>query len=496
MPFNSLQFVWFFPIVIALYFATPHRHRWILLLVASYYFYMSWRVEYALLIMASTLVVYFTSIGIEEAASERRKKLLLGVNVVFNLGLLFTFKYFNFVSSSLQQAFDYLRLDLHLPLLNVLLPVGISFYTFQITSYSIDVYRGEKEAERHLGIFALFVCFFPQLVAGPIERSGDLLPQFYRQYDFDYVRVTDGLMQMFWGLFKKVVIADRLAAVVDHVYAAPHGFGGFSLLLASVFFPFQVYCDFSGYSDTAVGAARVMGYELTTNFNRPYAARSVPEYWRRWHISLTTWFNDYLYLPTVVKRRGWGVKIAVVWALMVTFTLSGLWHGAYWTFITFGMIHGIALCLEFTTRARRKKLTAWIPKTLYSYLCLAFMLCFIVFVDVFFRARTMSDALYIIHHMVTGSLHDVAYLAKAHFSLASIKALLTDVGVPKWDIAIAMELIVFLEVVQLVQSRIVIRQALRLRPPWQRWAVYYGMTVMFLMLGSFNNTVQFIYFQF
>lgn len=496
MPFNSLHFVWFFPVVVALYFALPYRYRWGMLLAASYYFYMSWRVEYALLIMASTLVVYFTAIGIEEAQTERRKKQMLGVSVVFNLGLLFAFKYFNFLGTELQKLVDSFGLGFDVPLLNVLLPVGISFYTFQIVSYSIDVYRGEKEAERHLGIFALFVCFFPQLVAGPIERSNDLLPQFYKKFDFDYVRVTDGLKQMFWGLFKKVVIADRLAAIVDQVYASPRDYDGFALLLASVLFPFQVFCDFSGYSDTAVGAARVMGYELTNNFNRPYAARSVPEYWRRWHISLTTWFNDYLYLPTVVKRRGWGVTIAVIWALMVTFTLSGLWHGAYWTFILFGTIHGTALCLEFTTRTRRKKLTAWIPAPIYSYLCLAFMLSFVVFVDVFFRAATLSDALYIIPHMITGTVDDFVHVAEVGFSLGAIKALFTGLGVPKWDIAMAMGLIVFLELVQLVQSRVVIREALALRPTWQRWTVYYAMTVMFLLLGSFNNTVQFIYFQF
>jgi len=482
--------------VVSLYFAVPHRARWTLLLAASYYFYMSWRVEYALLIMASTLVVYFTTIGIQEAESERRKRFFVGVSVVFNFGLLFVFKYFNFLGSSLQQLADHLTLGVHVPVLHFLLPVGISFYTFQIVSYTIDVYRGDKEAERHFGIFALFVCFFPQLVAGPIERSGDLLPQFFEKHEFDYVRVTDGLKQMFWGLFKKVVIADRLAVVVDHVYSNPTDLDGFPLLLASVFFPFQVYCDFSGYSDIAVGAARVMGFELTTNFNRPYAARSVPEYWRRWHISLTTWFNDYLYLPTVVKRRDWGVRIAVVWALMVTFTLSGLWHGAYWTFIVFGMIHGSALCIEFLTRARRKKLTAFLPPLVYSYLCLGFMLSFIVFVDVFFRASTMSDALYIIPHMITGTVRDLVDLKNAGFSLGAIKGMFAGLGAPKWDIALAMVLIVFLELVQLVQARIVIREALRPRPTWQRWSLYYAMGVLFLLLGAFNNSVQFIYFQF
>lgn len=496
MPFNSLHFIYFFPTVVFLYFAIPARFRWILLLAASYYFYMSWRVAYAGLIVASTLVVYFSAIRIEEATDPRWKKFFLLVSVVFNLGILFAFKYFNFLSTSLQQLFDHWQLGFRAPIFDVLLPVGISFYSFQVVSYSIDVYRGDKTAERHLGIFALFVCFFPQLLAGPIARSGNLIPQFFEKHDFDYVRVTDGLKQMFWGLFKKVVIADRLAVLVDTVYAEPRNYDGFALLLASVFFVFQVYCDFSGYSDVAIGSAKVMGYRLATNFNRPYAARSVPEYWRRWHMSLTTWFMDYLYLPTVVKRRNWGFQVAVVWATMVTFTLSGLWHGAYWTFIVFGMIWGVALCLEVSTRRPRKRLTSFIPPRIYNHLCLIAMLIFVTYVDVFFRASTMSDALYIISNMTSGTLREFWGVAQAGFSPAAANLLIQGLILDRYDILLAITLIVFLELVQLVQSKVVISEFLRERPTWQRWTVYYAATVAFLLLGSFNNSVQFIYLQF
>ena len=473
MPFNSLQFVWFFPIVIALYFATPHRHRWILLLVASYYFYMSWRVEYALLIMASTLVVYFTSIGIEEAASERRKKLLLGVNVVFNLGLLFTFKYFNFVSSSLQQAFDYLRLDLHLPLLNVLLPVGISFYTFQITSYSIDVYRGEKEAERHLGIFALFVCFFPQLVAGPIERSGDLLPQFYRQYDFDYVRVTDGLMQMFWGLFKKVVIADRLAAVVDHVYAAPHGFGGFSLLLASVFFPFQVYCDFSGYSDMARGIARLFGIRIANNFRLPYLAPNPMALWQRWHRTLAFWFRDYVYGP-LSRSLGPGTGRAA--AALATMGLVGLWHGAAWTYVLWGFGWGVVLVVHRLVRGPIARFVRRHPRAAPWRTVLGTALTFYLWLTLgtFFVAPDAAIALRFLWHFHTGF----------------------DTSPGAWrDLATVLYYSSPLVAMQIAQFRAGRIDLVPELPAPARFAIYAGLTFLLLVMGA-EADQEFFYFAF
>lgn len=496
MLFNSLDFVVFFPIVVALYFATPAKWRWALLLAASYWFYLSWRVEYGILIVGSTLVAYGTGIAIEKAATERRKQLWLALAVVFNLGILFAFKYFNFLGTTLQQLFDATGLAWDVPLFRLLLPIGISFYTFQVVGYLIDVYRGDKQAERHLGVFALFVCFFPQLGAGPIERAGNLIPQFFEKHDFEYARVTDGLKQMFWGLFKKVVIADRLGVLVDTVYARPTEFEGFALLLATVFFVFQVYCDFSGYSDVAVGTAQVMGYRLTTNFNRPYAARSVPEYWRRWHISLTNWFNDYLYLPTVVKRRGSGFPLATVWALMVTFTLSGLWHGAYWTFILFGVIHGTGLCLEVVTRKQRKRLTAWIPPRVYDVLCLFAMFGFVCCVDVLFRAKTVTEAAYIVPHMIFGTIGELSRWVASGFSLSIASQMIQGVGMHRNEIATAIALIVFLEIVQLYQSRVVIREWLQTRPTWQRWTVYYAMSIAFLFLGSFNSSVEFIYFQF
>ncbi|MFC1785350.1 MBOAT family O-acyltransferase, partial [Candidatus Neomarinimicrobiota bacterium] len=291
MLFNSTQFIIFFPVVVFFYFLLPHRFRWMLLLVASYYFYMCWKAEYLLLILGSTIVDYIVAIQMSRQSTKAKKKLYLILSLAVNLGLLFGFKYFNFFSDSFRTIFDQFNVLYNVPTFKVLLPVGISFYTFQTLSYTIDVYRGKREPEKHLGIFALYVAFFPQLVAGPIERSTRLLPQLVKKYNFDYNRVTDGLKLMLWGFFKKVVIADRVAVIVNQVYNNPNDAAGLPLLIGTYLFAFQIYCDFSGYSDIAIGAAKVFGIDLMQNFRRPYFAKSIREFWQRWHISLSTWFR-------------------------------------------------------------------------------------------------------------------------------------------------------------------------------------------------------------
>ena len=492
MLFNSLEFVYFFPLVAFFYFWLPQKSRWLLLLVASYYFYASWQIQYAVLIFSSTVVTYFAAIKISQTGRLKYKKVILTSSIAFHLAILFLFKYFNFFAVSLNEVFLTFEMTSEIKLLQVLLPIGISFYTFQIISYTLDVYSGERKPERHFGVFALFVSFFPQLVAGPIERSGNLLPQFFEKHEFTYKQSVQGLRLIFWGLFKKVVIADRLALVVDQVYANPTDYSGFSLVLAAVFFVFQVYCDFSGYSDIAVGSAKIMGFDLTKNFNRPYASRSVSEYWRRWHISLTSWFNDYIFMPLVYTNRRRGVITATVLALLVTFSLSGLWHGAYWTFILFGLTHGFALCLEYLTRFRRAKLAKSINPKFYSFFSLCLMFTCICFVDVFFRASTVADALYIIPNMIVGSIDDLRFLIDSGFSYRSILSLFYGLGVAKTEIAIGLLLIFFLEVAQFVNSRYDITKLRK----WQRWMVYYTIGLAFVFLGSFNNSIQFIYFQF
>ena len=299
---------------------------------------MSWKAEYIILIIISTLVDYIAGKKIYTSNSRKEKKFFLWLSILVNIGILFGFKYFNFFNESTGIIFGELNLFYNIPQLEVLLPVGISFYTFQTLSYTIDIYRGKTIPESHLGIFALYVSFFPQLVAGPIERSNNLLPQFKRYYYFEYNRVVSGLRLMLFGLFKKVVIADRLAEHVNQVYNSPDQYFGISIIMATILFAFQIYCDFSGYSDIAIGAARVMGIRLMINFNLPYSSRSISEFWKRWHISLSSWFKDYFYIALGGNRV---VKWKWYYNLLLTFLVSGLWHGANWTFLLWGLLHGI-----------------------------------------------------------------------------------------------------------------------------------------------------------
>lgn len=375
MLFNTIDFLYFFILVVTVYFIMPKRYTWVLLLASSYFFYMYWKPIYILLIVFSTFVDYFSAIMIEKSTTKVKKKLFLILSLCSNLGLLFVFKYFNFFSEIFTDGFFTHKL---------LLPVGISFYTFQTLSYTIDVYRGRTKAERHFGIFALYVSFFPQLVAGPIERSHHLLPQFRKKRSFDGLRILEGLQQMAWGLFKKVVIADRAAIIVNEVYGNLEAYSGGYLILATIAFAFQIYSDFSGYSDIAIGSAKVLGFDLMKNFNEPYLSKSIRDFWSRWHISLSTWFRDYLYFPLGGSKKG------LAWMyinMMIIFVVSGLWHGAAFTFIVWGLYHGILNALEKSLGYKGNILT--IPIT--------FILVNIGWV--FFRASSVTESWVIIKKM-------------------------------------------------------------------------------------------------
>ena len=362
--------------------------------------------------------------------------------------------------------------------MKLLLPVGISFYTFQAVGYLIDVYRGERKAERHLGLFAVFVAFFPQLVAGPIERSRNLIPQFYEKHKFDYHRVTDGLKLIAWGLFKKIVIADRIAVYVDQVFRYPDQYVGAPSLLASVFFTIQVYCDFSGYSDIAIGSAQILGFRLMKNFDRPYHAKSVSEFWRRWHISLSTWLRDYIYNPILIGTREWG-QAALVFSLFVTFLACGLWHGAYWTFIIFGLLHGLVLSMEVITKKRRKKLKKMVPPIIYDSVSMLLTFTFVCMTFIFFRSSTVADAFLIMKNIVATDL-------------ASL-----NVGIPhmtRIDLVITLFSIMVLECVHLVQRKVEMRKFIEGKGFMFRWFFYIS-CVGFILF--FRKTgVEFIYFQF
>ena len=341
MLFNSLDFAIFLPIVFGLYWFVVNKNlraQNVLVVAASYLFYGWWDWRFLSLIAASTLVDYFVGKALGDMDDSRKRKLLLWASLLFNLGLLGFFKYFNFFADNFASAFSFLGYDMTPASLDIILPVGISFYTFQTLSYTIDVYRRRLEPTRDLLAFAAFVSFFPQLVAGPIERAADLLPQFFRKRYFHYRLAVDGMRQILWGLFKKMVIADNCAAHADVIFSDPGAYSGSTLVLGALFFTFQIYGDFSGYSDIAIGTARLFGFKLRKNFAFPYFSRDIAEFWRRWHISLSTWFRDYLYIPLGGSRGGTALRIRNTF---VIFLVSGFWHGANWTFIVWGALHAL-----------------------------------------------------------------------------------------------------------------------------------------------------------
>ncbi len=488
MLFNSIDFIIFFPIVVALYFAIPYRFRWVLLLIASYYFYMCWKVEYAVLIVISTLIDYFAGLKMGGIVEKAKKKKYLILSLCTNLGLLFAFKYFNFFNDSVRNFFNYYNIFYNVRSFNVLLPIGISFYTFQTLSYTIDIYNGKREPERHLGIFSLYVSFFPQLVAGPIERPSRLLPQLYQKNDFDYNRVTNGLKLIAWGLFKKMVIADRLAILVDKVYNSPMQFQGLILIIATVFFAYQIYCDFSGYTDIAVGAAQVMGYELMDNFNRPYFSKSIAEFWRRWHISLSTWFRDYFYIPLGGNRVSKGRWYSNIFA---TFLVSGLWHGANWTFVFWGAIHGFYMLFGDLTKKARNKFVGVLTLNnyplIYKQLKIAITFSLTCFAWIFFRANDLTDAIYIIMHLSldTGKTFFLNYLWEGEIALF---------GIPG-EFVLSVALIIFLEIVHLIQRKGSVRDMIAQKPIWLRWGIYLSIALSIMNFGVIDE-IAFIYFQF
>lgn len=497
MLFNSIDFLLFFPAVVGVYFALPGRFRWMLLLAASYFFYAWWKFDYLILIAASTLVDYGAGRMMGRYASRRKRRPWLILSLCTNLGVLGGFKYFNFVSGSLQTALGGFGMTYDALMLNVVLPVGISFYTFQTMAYSIDVYRGRQEPEKHLGIFALYVSFFPQLVAGPIERSQNLLPQFKESHAFDYERVRDGLVLMLWGFFKKVVIADRLAIYVDGIYNAPGEATGLQLLVATYFFAFQIYCDFSGYTDIAIGAAQVMGYNLLENFRRPYFAKSVGEFWKRWHISLSSWFQDYLYIPLGGNRV---VRWRWYFNLFVVFLISGLWHGAAWTFVLWGALHGGYLIASLVTRPWRDQLwtaaSQWLEpqkgyvaqgwassldtKTLRKGVGVLVTFHLVLLAWVFFRANAIADIPIILSGIFSPSRYTLARLTEELGNFQFLVALLS---------------IAFLTVIQWWTRRTDLQHLLSSQPRVVRWTAYYVISLSIIWFGMYNQQA-FIYFQF
>jgi D-alanyl-lipoteichoic acid acyltransferase DltB (MBOAT superfamily) len=499
MLFNSLSFYVFFPIVTAGYFLLPHRWRWAWLLAASAYFYMSFIPVYILILGVTILVDYVAGIVIERSEGRRRKAFLI-LSIVANLGMLGFFKYFNFLNTNLAGIAHWLDWNYPIPALNILLPIGLSFHTFQSMAYTIEVYRGKQKAERHLGILALYVLFYPQLVAGPIERPGHMLPQFHEEHHFDYTNAADGLRLMAWGFFKKLVIADRLALLVDPIYSDPRHYPGPLLLLAMLAIAYQVYCDFSGYSDIAIGAARVMGFRLMTNFDRPFSARSMSEFWTRWNISLSSWFRDYFYISlggNRVSRPRWYLNI------FLTFLASGLWHGASWNFVIWGGLHGLFVLIETWTANLRAALSRLLPLNRLPALQRIFqnltVFLLVAFACIFFRAASLSDALYISGHLFHGYdlsqlplwMEQIRVTLGKNFPLAILFTSLTG-----GQVLLIMGLqILFLEIVQFLQKDNPVERIVAGQNALIRWGAYYFLLANILFFGAFQQTT-FIYFQF
>lgn len=477
MLFNSLAFAIFLPVVFGLYWLVPNKYQWLVIMLSSCYFYMSWNVKYILIILFITAVSYICACLMEKFP-EKKKKLLLVAGTA-SLGILFFFKYFDFTAESIAKILN-LSADSFRPVsLGFLLPVGISFYTFQTIGYTIDVYRGTMEAEHHFGKYTAFITFFPQLVAGPIERAGNLLPQIREKHEFNYTQVVYGMKLMAWGFFKKLAAADTLAMFVDRIYGDVYLYKGLSLVVATVFFAFQIYCDFSGYSDIAAGTAKLFGIELMANFKSPYFSASIKEFWSRWHISLSTWFRDYVYIPLGGNRKGIYRKHL---NQMVTFMVSGLWHGASGTFILWGGLHGGLQVIENILHRKPDSGRGHVWKRIVS---MGVVFLFVCIGWVFFRSQTVEEAVYVFKNMFVGAGDIQEYMRKGYYDLALTRFRL---------IRIMASLIILAMFDYISLKKDVIELTGRL-PVVLRWSIYYILIFYVIILGDFGSS-QFVYFQF
>ena len=480
MLFNSLHFLVFFPVVVLFYLIIPRKMRSIWLLAASYYFYMSWNPQYALLMGASTVTTFLTGIMLERSNTDLKKKLCVTVSFVINLSILFFFKYFDFALENVNRVLEVLNITIIEKPFDVLLPVGISFYTFQALGYTVDVYRGDISAEKNIIKYSLFVSFFPQLVAGPIERSENLLIQI-RNIEtkklWNQERIRDGLMLMLWGFFQKLMIADRAAIAVNAVYNQYQAFGGGEIFLATILFAFQIYCDFDAYTNVARGAAKICGFDLMANFRQPYFATSIADFWRRWHISLSSWFRDYLYIPLGGSR----VSPVRNWInLMITFLVSGAWHGASWHFIAWGGLHGAYQIVGKWKNALLKEKKLQIPKIIQRGI--TFFL--VTFAWMIFRANSLGDVKGMIKIMILQPV------------FKDIPAM--NMSVVEWCL-LGISLAILLLMDLLREKGVSVKRLILERPSVIRAVIYalgIGCIIIFGVYGVDYDASQFLYFQF
>jgi alginate O-acetyltransferase complex protein AlgI len=480
MLFNSIEFAFFFPTVVAIFYALPQRWRVHFLLAVSCVFYMAFIPAYIAILSVTIVIDYVAGIYIERVAG-RRKKALLILSIVSTCTVLAVFKYMNFLTGSFSGLAGLFGWYLPNAAVSIILPVGLSFHTFQSLSYVVEVYRGNQKSERNFIIYATYVMFFPQLVAGPIERPQNLLHQFSEWHRVNYVNITGGLKRMAWGFFKKLVVADRLALYVNDVYGAPRSHNGLQLSLGTLFFAYQIYCDFSGYSDIAIGAAQVLGFKLMENFRTPYYSLSVSEFWRRWHISLSTWFKDYVYIPLGGRRVGVGRYVINI---LVTFGISGLWHGASWTYVWWGLLNGVYLVVGWLTKEWRDRFFSRIGLGEQTVIRKAIMWASTFLLTcaawIVFRAKSLTDAWYVFRNLLQGwNIHQIS---TEQFLLRQLP--------------VAFAAILVLEACQLwFQNSASVSSALG-KLSWPgRLAAYAALVLLVVMFGIYRKT-QFIYFQF
>lgn len=498
MLFNSIDFMIFFPIVTLLYFVIPDKIKYIWLLVASYYFYMCWNAKYAVLIFTSTVITYMSGLLMDYIKNQQWdddkkilwKKIVVGLSFGGNLAILFYFKYANFVVETIGDVLALVNVQLDIPMVDVLLPVGISFYTFQALSYTMDVYRDDIYAEKNFFRYALFVSFFPQLVAGPIERSKNLLKQLAVPKKFDFEMAREGIMLMIWGFFLKIVLSDRIAIFVDTIYGNVDAYAGWYLIIATMFFAVQIYCDFSGYSIIAKGAAQIMGIHLMENFDAPYFSTSVAEFWRKWHISLTSWFKDYLYIPLGGSRKG---KIRKYANKLIVFLVSGLWHGANFSFVAWGGLNGLYQVIGEITQPYRDKIVKvlHLNRESFGHKLMQMITTFVLvdFAWIFFRADGFMMAIKIIHSMVT-----------VYNPWILVDESLYACGLDRRNFWLMIICMIIMIVADFCKHRnIKIRDFILKQDYWFRWGFIAGSIAFILLFGlwgpSFDSS-NFIYFQF
>ena len=500
MLFNSFGYAVFLPIIFLLHWITPRKWRWALLLAASCFFYATWGPEYIVVLLLTIVISYYAALYMERAGKQRGRsangkknrgaspsaKTVLVLSIIFCAGLLFFFKYLNFFSENVAALLQRFSIPMQPFTLRLALPIGISFYLFQTISYLVDVYKGKIPAERHFGIYAVYISFFPKVMQGPIERGESLLPQLHKPRRFHYGQASYGIKLMAWGFFKKLVLADGLSIYVSQVYDNLPSYTGFSLMLATFFYAIQLYCDFSGYTDIALGSAGILGIRLSPNFRSPYFASSIKDFWGRWHISLSSWLRDYIYIPLGGSRVG---RVRHALNIMITFLVSGLWHGASWNYVLWGGIHGALQIIEGFFPWNKKSSRFQTDRRLHAMLCIVtvpvtFLL--VCFAWIFFRAATLQDAFYVIRNMFTGIgspytyIHDCALQLGLTFRnlvfhcLPLIPLFLFDLASLKTDV-----------IALISRQRFFIR-----------WPVYILLLLVILLFSEKGVTTEFIYMQF